>query len=146
MCLIIDANCASDTLSPKPHAEFAPIMQAIINKNAVMVLGGKKLREEYQKLPSVWRFVVMLDKAGKALMCSDSAVDDMQKELEDSGQLSSDDPHIIALAKVSGARLLCSKDQNLHKDFRSAKLVNSPRGSIYQNKNHKALLGKCCPG
>lgn len=144
MCLIIDANCAAETLTSSPSTAFAPVMSAILHKNAVMAMGGKKLREEYQRLAKVWRFIVLLDRAGKVAVCSDAAVDALHEELQNSGLLQSDDPHIIALAKVSGARLLCSKDQNLHKDFRSAKLISGPRGSVYQNESHAPLLGKCC--
>lgn len=144
MCLIIDANCAVETLCIKPNANFAPVQEAIIKKKAVMVLGGGKLRAEYKKLASVWRFIVQLDRAGKAVVYPDSDVDKVQKKLEASGLLQSDDPHIIALAQVSGARLLCSKDQNLHKDFRSPKLIDKPRGQIYQCAAHKSLIGKFC--
>jgi hypothetical protein len=144
MCLIIDANCATVTLSSNPSAEFAPVMHAILAKNAVMVLGGTKLRGEYQKLSTVWRFIVALDRAGKTKAYSDTAIDALQAVLEKSGMLKSDDPHILALAQVSGARLLCSKDQDLHHDFLSKNLIDNPRGSIYQNKSHAPLLRKCC--
>jgi hypothetical protein len=63
--------------------------------------------------------------------------------LSDAGELKSDDPHIIALAKVSGARLLCSKDQNLHTDFGNRVFIDKPRGNIYQNQSHAKLLKKC---
>jgi hypothetical protein len=144
MCLIIDANCAYETLSVKPSPVFSPVIQAIQQKKAVMVIGGKKLREEYLRLPTVWRFILMLDRAGKAVAYSDAAIDKLERSLEESGLLHSDDPHIIALAKVSGARLLCSKDVNLHKDFRSAKLISKPRGAIYQKESHIKLIGKLC--
>lgn len=146
MCLIVDANCAVETLCANPSKAFGPVNQALIKKNAVMVMGGTKLRNEYMKLAAVWRFIVSLDRAGKAVACSDAAVDALQKKLEDSGTLQSDDPHIIALAIISGARLLCSKDKNLHKDFRSQKLIKDPRGNVYQKESHKPLIYKCCGG
>jgi len=52
----------------------------------------------------------------------------------------SDDPHVIALAQISGARILCSRDKNLHKDFTNSELVNDPRGRIYQNSSHAQLF------
>ena len=56
-------------------------------------------------------------------------------------KLQSDDPHIIALAKVANVRLLVSDDKNLHKDFKAI-----IRGSIYQNSSHAGLLTKhLCP-
>ena len=144
MCLIIDANCAAETLCANPNEEFAPIIEAIMRKKAVIVIGGSKQRAEYQKLASVWRFIVALDRAGRALTVSTATVDKRQQELEASGLLLSDDPHIVALAQVSGARLLCSKDQNLHKDFLSKELIDKPRGKVYQNKSHTPLIRQCC--
>ena len=59
----------------------------------------------------------------------------------------SDDPHIIALARVSGARTLCSNDNNLHTDFKNQRLLSHPRGGVYQNANHGHLLRhtRSCP-
>ena len=48
-----------------------------------------------------------------------------------SGELRSDDPHIIALAGESGARLLYSHDRSLQQDFRDVSLINNPRGKVY---------------
>lgn len=143
MCLIIDANCALETLTPNPSPEFQPVIDAIMSNKAVMVRGGEKLLAEYKKLSSVWRFIVLLDRAGKSIVVSDSEVDRVQEALVALGQLASDDPHIIALAQVSGARLLCSKDQNLHADFGNKEFLNKPRGSVYQNQSHTKLLRKC---
>jgi hypothetical protein len=144
MSLIVDANCAATTLCTKPCAAFAPVMTAIRNGDATLVFGGTKLKREYLRLSSVWRFVVALDRAGKAKAISDREVDTLQASLEKSGSLRSDDPHIIALAKVSGARLLCSLDHDLHFDFLSKQLIDKPRGSVYQNSSHALLLKKYC--
>lgn len=43
----------------------------------------------------------------------------------------SDDPHILALAVVSGARLLYSNDRLLQHDFKNLALINQPRGKVY---------------
>ena len=73
----------------------------------------------------------------------------MEKEVS-SWNLKSDDPHIIALALVNGARLLYSNDLALQKDFRNAKLVSKPKGKIYTtvkfseyDKVKKNLLENC---
>ena len=47
-------------------------------------------------------------------------------------------PHVLALAQVSGARLLYSNDQTLQRDFKNSKLIKNPRGNVYttlRNKN-----------
>jgi vacuolar-type H+-ATPase subunit E/Vma4 len=138
--LIVDANCATLTLSPNPNPDFAPVMQAILDNKATLVLGGCTQREEYTKLATVWRFIIALDRAGKAKKCLDSEVDRFEKALKENGSLKSDDPHILALARVSGARLLCSRDKNLHIDFTSTQILDAPKGKVYQNATHAHLL------
>ena len=61
----------------------------------------------------------------------------------------SNDQHVIALAQVSGARLLYSDDGDLHEDFKNNRLINRPRGVVYSTKNgdnltpaHRNLLGR----
>ncbi len=146
MCLIIDANCAPETLCPEPSDDFSPIINAILNKTAVMMMGGTKQLNEYKKLARVWRFIAVLDRAGRVAVSSTAAIDALQEELEKSGVLRSDDPHIIALAQISGARLLCSKDEDLHADFKSKALLDKPRGNVYQKESHTPLIRKCCTG
>jgi hypothetical protein len=143
MCLIIDANCAAETLTNNPSPDFNPVITALMSNKAVMVRGGTKLIEEYKRVNSVWRFIALLDRAGKSIVVSTSEVDRVEQQLLISGSLKSDDPHIIALAQVSGARLLCSKDQALHEDFGNKALIDKPRGSIYQKSSHSKLLKKC---
>ena len=144
MCLIIDANCALETLCASPSKNFAPVQEALLKRNAKMVIGGKKLRDAYERLPPVWRSIRMLDRAGRVRMVKDVDVDTLEAILDVSGALASNDPHIIALAKIAGVRLLCSRDQNLHRDFVSATLINKPRGKVYQNASHAALIRDCC--
>ena len=67
--------------------------------------------------------------------------------------LQSNDAHVIALAQLSGARLLYTNDGDLQKDFRNKNLVDNPEGKVYsteaeKNPNkefrpaHKRLLGR----
>ena len=46
----------------------------------------------------------------------------------------SDDPHILALSSVSGARLLYSNDDALQQDFTNSDLLNNPRGRVYSTR------------
>ncbi|MYH42126.1 MAG: hypothetical protein F4017_01170 [Acidimicrobiaceae bacterium] len=49
----------------------------------------------------------------------------------DPGSCRSDDHHVIALAQISGARLLFSNDKDLHKDFKNRQLIDQPTGTVY---------------
>lgn len=52
-------------------------------------------------------------------------------EYSDYKPLPGNPEHIIALAKISGARLLYSNDQLLQRDFNEKELIDKPRGKIY---------------
>lgn len=143
MSLIIDANCASVALSDPTSPDFAPLMRALTDGRAKLVVGGR-LRIEYSKLASVLRVLRALNQAGRALSVSDDEVDSEESVIAARFKLKSDDPHILALARVSGSRLLCSRDRALHADFTNPTIINRPRGYVYQDSTHERLIRKCC--
>ena len=61
----------------------------------------------------------------------DRQVDDEARALASSEDLRSNDRHVLALARLSGARLLYSRDEALRDDFRNVKLLAGPRGKLY---------------
>ena len=71
---------------------------------------------------------------------------DMQAKadaLEQTGELRSNDWHIIALAIIANLKVLVSNDRRLHEDFKDRNLVG---GRVYQTKSHSRLLRKdMCP-
>ena len=67
-------------------------------------------------------------------------IDDRTERLK--GSCISDDPHIIALAQISGARFLYSDEGNLHEDFKNRKLIGNPRGTIYSTKERDSFTSK----
>lgn len=140
MLLIIDANCATLVLCASPNADFKPVATAIAKGRKKVVIGGSKLKAEYQKLATVWRLLRTLDQAGRAQLIDDGEVDREQEYLLANVLMASDDSHVLALARVSGARLLCSHDQALHADFSNRNIIDRPRGKVYQDATHSHLL------
>ena len=100
------------------------------------------MRREYFRSEKVKRMVRQLDQAGRAKAVPDAEVDAKTRAV--APQCVSDDPHVIALAQVSGARLLCSLDHALHRDFTNPQLINAPRGHVYQNATHEPLIRRHC--
>ena len=141
MCVIIDANLASHIFTPAPPADFRPVFEWLHapDKNGCLVFGGK-LRNELSHRTDSRRYLRALLQAGRAYQIPDTTVQSEEQWITDSGLCQSDDPHVVALARVSGARTLCSHDQALHQDFRNAKLIAKPRGRVYQNATHTHLL------
>ncbi len=143
MCAIIDACVATRVLVEKNDPDYRIIHDILLKKKLQMVYGGG-LRREYLKVSKVTRIVRMLDQAGIAKLIPDKDVDAQDKEVKKQAQCKSNDTHIIALALVSKARLLCSADHELHADFKNPLIISKPRGRIYQSPEHVDLLKRKC--
>ncbi len=147
MCLIIDINIASRILTTENDPDFGVVRACLFTGkpyNARLVYGGTKFLKEYSKNNSVFRMIATLDRAGKAFKIDDAQVDDEEQTIKLSGLCNADDEHIIALARVSNVRLLCSHDTGLHGDFTDKSLLDAPRGKVYQNTSHNDLLRRFC--
>ena len=55
-------------------------------------------------------------------------------------QIRSNDPHIIALARAKGVRLLYTGDGALRDDFKDKRFIDGPRGKVYSRASNKDLL------
>ena len=146
MCLIVDVNIAREVFGGSEEPEFFVIRQALYQKasNSVKLVYGGHLRVEYLRVEAVRRALRVLDQAGRARQISDAVVDAEQKSVEQMSICVSNDTHIIALARTANVRLLCSHDQALHTDFTNKKLIDEPRGKVYQKAAHKHLIKKFC--
>jgi len=129
MCAIIDANVASDVFDPNGTEAGRRFFQWISSGVGVMVIGGK-LREELFRISSVQTWAQEAIRSGRVRIESGEKVNARTAGIENKGSHSSDDAHVLALAQISGARLLYSNDRNLQRDFRSKTLIDGPRGKV----------------
>lgn len=134
MCVIVDANLAGVVFRSPPRADFEPVVDWLQTKGR-LVYGGQ-LTRELERVTAARKYLLELTRAGRAVPWNDAKVEAEEKRI----RCRSDDPHVIALARASGARTLCSRDKLLHQDFKDPKLVANPRGSVYQTTSHKRLL------
>lgn len=142
MCLIVDANLASLVFGDQPSEDFLPIIDWLTSpkRKGQLIVGGQ-LTEELFSIDRARRFILRLAQAGRAIFRSPNEVGLEREQVIATGECRSDDPHIIVLARISGARVLCSRDKNLHQDFKNLELINLPKGRIYQNAKHAKILG-----
>ena len=147
MCAIIDANTASEVFSSDQGSAGAKFLEWINRGQGRLVVGGRLL-EELQKLSDFKQWSQAARLAGRLRTENQDSVISLTQQLKEVGMCRSDDPHVIALAQVSGARLLYSNDMKLHRDFKSKTLIDNPRGKIFSTnadkeftKGHKRLLG-----
>lgn len=135
MCAIIDANVSHEvfgTSRPEAGEEF---FAWINDGSGFLVTGGRLLDELYKTQAREWARQAALSGQMQVVNSTDIAV--KERELLSQHVLRSDDPHVIALALVSGARLLYSNDRALQQDFADKQLVDDPRGKVYTTRIHK---------
>ena len=147
MCAIIDANVSpevfGDDRTPRGKILYTWLTRGRAGR---LVVGGKLLRE----LSQYGKFKVWLNEAisaGRARLIRDAVVDAEADSIRAAQNCQSNDHHVIALARVSGARLLFTNDRNLEKDFKNRSLIPDPRGKIYKAPDHRQLLNQhdLCP-
>jgi hypothetical protein len=137
MCIIIDADLASRVFCAPPVPDFRPILKWLMEKDGKMTYGGLNGRQ-LRHIKLARDTIRLLKQSGKALEIG--GVDEEERCIRRQLSFKSNDSHIIALARKGGARVLCSSDRDLHKDFRNTQLVPSPKGKIYQNASHAEVL------
>ena len=141
MCLIIDANFITLVLGDEPTDDGLPVKTALLKRRAKAVYGGK-LTREYEILRKYLRTIKVLDQVGIFYTVLDVDVDTETDVIIAEGLCESDDPHIIALARVANVKLVCSHDKTLHIDFTNPKLIR--QGKVYQTAEHEHLIDKHC--
>ncbi len=71
-------------------------------------------------------------------MLDERKVDERAERIEQDGQHRSNDPHVLALAQLSRARLLFTNDKELEQDFGDKALIDGPRGRVYHTRDIRA--------
>ena len=131
MCGILDANVIGEVFGSNLSPAGKGFFDWIDKKSGVLVIGGK-LREELGRSTGIFRdWAQQAQQSGRLRAVDDSAVNTKEEELRAEGLCQSNDHHIVALALVSGARLLYSNDTTLHIDFKNRALIPKPNGVIY---------------
>lgn len=140
MCLILDANKFHGFVNQ--DADMLPVKNWIDNKGGKIAYSPtEKFEKELNKTKKMKSLFDAYRKSGKIKLFDEREIEHKKSQL--SG-LTSDDPHIIALAQVANVKLLVSGDKNLHADFKNEEFIKN--GKVYQTKNHSKLLSQStCP-
>lgn len=151
MCAIVDANVAGEVFGQDYSPAGEAFLKWLSTGKGHLVAGGELLRElERSRDFKQWAKVAV--NSGRMTVLDDELVTNNTQGIERAGECESNDAHVLAVAQVGGARLLYSNDRNLQKDFKNPKLVNEPRGKVYQTvtsrqykRSHRELLaGATC--
>ena len=130
MCAILDADVAHQVFGEARPPAGEAFFDWINSGGMRLVVGGKLLEElDHDSRFRVWRQQAV--QAGRVRIMPMDRIEASMADLRNQGACQSNDVHVIALAQVSGARLLYSNDLSLHQDFGDRQLINRPRGKIY---------------
>ena len=148
MCAIIDNNVRHEVFGANNiRTEAGSFFFDWVNSSrGRIVIGGKLLKE----LSGYAAFNEWLDQAlisGNALNFPDSIVNAETDSLLSQNICKSNDAHVLALARVCGARLLFTNDQDLQEDFKDPQIIGGIRGRVYTTltrpdvrRSHRNLL------
>lgn len=130
MCAIVDTHIIHEVFgnnSPPAGEYFYRWLKA---RGTVVVGGG--LRRE---IPNKWLEVFSeLLRNGTARDIPDEEVDVEEQRIRTEASYVSNDEHVLALARVSGARLLYTNDCDLQDDFRDRKILRG--GKVYTTRKY----------
>jgi len=150
MCIIIDKSVIGVFLSEKAeHRRNSDPIRNWLEKGGGQIVYGGRNAEELESSARMRKYIVESGRRGRAKLIAKKSVDDDEATVAGLPELQSDDPHVLALARVSGARLLFAEDHDLEVDFRNTRIVHRPKGRVYKKfPEHKHLLKPCprCPG
>lgn len=136
MCAIVDADRAGLFFADNIDQEFVPLWDWINRGSGTLVVGGK-LKRELFNMQRARDSIQVWEQAGRAAILPDDEVEAEARKVLD--QCRSNDSHVIALARLSGARILLSGDKTLWDDFRDGGLLR-PTGKVYRSTTHRSML------
>ncbi len=138
MCLILDTNKYGDFLASE-NQDMEPVRNWMKTRNGKIAYSPtEKMERELNRHNKMREQFDRYRETDKLKLVPPNEVERAMNGLKG---LQSDDPDIVALAQVSGVRLLVSGDGNLHSDFKTI-----IKGKIYQTKAHRRLLREdLCP-
>ena len=138
MCAILDNNVRHEVFGERDTQTPAGkhFLNWVERSPGRLVIGGELRRE----LSEYGRFLTWLRTATRRNVVrsiDDERVDDETRILREKGDCLSDDEHVLALARVSGARLLFTNDVDLQDDFKDRRIVDGNiRERIYTTREY----------
>ena len=138
MCAIVDANAVWEVFGSNRPEAGQKFFDWLTVGSGILIIGGKLLSEvSKDKRFNKWASEAI--KSGKMRIEDSTEIEKREVEIARTCQVKSNDVHIVALAQVSGARLLYSNDGRLIGDFKDKSLIDRPRGKTYRTSDDPAF-------
>lgn len=137
MCAILDNNVRHEVFGDRdtqtPAGKY--FLDWVERYPGRLVIGGELRRE----LSEYARFLTWMRTATRRNVIrniDDKRVNDETRILQEQCVCRSNDAHVLALARVSGARLLFTNDVKLQGDFKNSHIVGGTTGRIYTTRRY----------
>ena len=146
MCIIVDANKLGQFLADPPNDDSAPIHDWLNRRRGSGILVYSTDGRFKEEIGGKAR-IKLADyaRSGKAKLIPAERFAADEQALRADGNLRSNDAHVLALARASGARLLYTGDGDLMDDFKDRRFIDRPRGKVYSRAaNAKLLTNSAC--
>lgn len=154
MCIIADPPTFIPIFkeTDPEYGKFSAVRDWVKNGPGKFITGGTTYQKELMAVKSIIGLLSELEKRGKVRRNNTTAVDREEgvvKALEPAQDF--DDPHLVALVRVSGCKIICIRDPRSHRFLRMAKFYKSTkdRPKLYTREKNKNLLcnanmAPCC--
>lgn len=131
MCVIVDSCCSHKVLNPSRFPEAEALLEWL--RSGGKIAHGGLLTRELCENSGFRRLLLAFTQAGMARRYPDDKISAEEARLKSrDGLKCKNDHHVLALAIVSGARILYSEDENLREVFRDRTVI--PTRSKVQGK------------
>ena len=146
MCLIVDNNVVRRVFGLEPAPDFDDLRKALftLSDTPIRLVYESQLLREYVTYEKVRLLLLELSRLGRVRRVPDAPIQAEMQILQAEKHYTSDDPHILALARVENIRLLCSEDTALRADFLNRQIIDNGRGFLYDHPRHNHLLRIHC--
>ena len=136
MAIVIDANVCSIVF--RKNSVYPELFKWLFFKDGKLGSGGLNY-DELIKVTEVRKWLKLLDQIGKLKVVGKDNIE-FELNLDKMQLCKSDDKHVIALMRAGRFRLICTDDKDLKGDVDNKRLLNKPRGKIYNEKSSNRLL------
>lgn len=127
------------------HSTFLPVRDWVFNGHGKFVLGGTQYFQELSKISTVLAVLKEYEKMHRLIKINNEEIDRHcaeVKAIEPSPDF--DDPHLVALVRATGCKLVCVRDPRSHRFLKAVRFYASSklRPKLYTQRGNSILL---CP-
>jgi len=141
MCLIVDTSVVNELVANK--TQRSKVFLEFQSKRRIRIATCSDLQKEHKGNAAVIAFFRRIKQNNLLDEIGDSRIRVEQRAVREIG-CKSNDPHVLALARVSGARVIATDDSDLRRDVGNAKLLK-PKGKVFSKANQRHLFsGRYC--